>query len=186
MTRKQILIVGLGNIGDTYSNTRHNVGFDSIDHIQKKFNLNPLSKEDKFKGLVSKTRIGEDLEILLLKPTTYMNLSGESVQLVMNFYKIGVENLIIIHDDLDLPIGTIKIHQKIPKSHNGVNSIKKHVGNDTIFTSIRIGIDARVNEISPVDYVLGKFRQEEIKIINDTIFPIIEKYIGELVGVYKS
>lgn len=153
------LIVGLGNPGREYENTRHNAGFKVMEQIEKELNVS--ISMNKFKGLYVKTKYqGED--VLLLKPQTYMNLSGESVKEIMTFFKINIKDILVIYDDLDLPVGKIRLREKgSAGGQNGVKNIIQHLGTQQ-FNRIRVGIgkDAR---IPTVDYVLGKFRKEEIE-----------------------
>jgi PTH1 family peptidyl-tRNA hydrolase len=152
------LIVGLGNPGRQYEHTRHNVGFDTIDELSKRLNI-PLS-QSKWKGLYG---IGQasGQKVLLLKPLTFMNLSGEAVRAVIDYYQIEIEDLLIIYDDLDLPVGKIRLRQKgSPGGHNGIKSIVAHLGTQE-FNRIRIGIDRPEPGVSIIDYVLGRFRPDE-------------------------
>lgn len=163
------LIVGLGNPGKEYERTRHNAGFMTIDALAD--SLGVSINQVKFKGLYTKTKMkGED--VILLKPTTYMNNSGESVQEVMRFFKIDVDGLLVIYDDLDLPTGKLRIRDRgSAGGHNGIKSIIAHVGTQD-FKRIRVGIEK--NPLIPVvDYVLGKFTAEEMTKLN----PGIEKAI---------
>jgi peptidyl-tRNA hydrolase, PTH1 family len=183
MNDKKLLIAGLGNIGTKYDNTRHNVGFMCLDGIQRLFNLNQFENSERFKSLVSTNRLENGLTLILAKPTTFMNLSGIALSSIINYYKIDTENLTLIHDDLDIAFGSIKIHQKNPKSHNGVNSVKKYLQNNDLFTSIRIGIDNRSDiekQMPSMNYVLSKFRQEEIDRIESEVFPKIFNYTREI------
>lgn len=152
------LIVGLGNPGRQYEHTRHNVGFDTIDELSKRLNI-PLS-QSKWKGLYG---IGQasGQKVLLLKPLTFMNLSGEAVRAVIDYYQMEIEDLLIIYDDLDLPVGKIRLRQKgSPGGHNGIKSIVAHLGTQE-FNRIRIGIDRPEPGVSIIDYVLGRFRPDE-------------------------
>lgn len=159
------LIVGLGNPGKEYEQTRHNAGFMVMDALAD--DLGVSINQVKFKGLYTKTKIkGED--VVLLKPTTYMNLSGEAVGEVMRFFKIDVEDLLVIYDDLDLPTGKLRIRDKgSAGGHNGIKSIIQHVGTQN-FKRIRVGID-KSSIIPVVDYVLGKFTSEEMVALNEGI-----------------
>jgi PTH1 family peptidyl-tRNA hydrolase len=152
------LIVGLGNPGKKYEETRHNVGFWVIDELSRRWNIS-LNKE-KFQGLVGEGHVlGE--KVVLLKPMTYMNLSGESVRPTMNWYKADLEELIVIYDDLDLPLGKIRLRLKGSSGgHNGMKSIVAHVGTEQ-FKRIRIGINRPPAGISVPDYVLSPFLLEE-------------------------
>jgi PTH1 family peptidyl-tRNA hydrolase len=150
------LIVGLGNIGDEYTNTRHNIGFIAIDKILANLNYTTINKPA-FKGELFKSG-----NYLFLKPSTYMNLSGESVEAVKNFYKIDNNDIIVIHDDLDLKLGALRFKQGGGNAgHNGLKSIDKYIGND--YHRIRIGIGRPEGEIKVIDYVLGKFQEEELQ-----------------------
>jgi peptidyl-tRNA hydrolase, PTH1 family len=184
MNNKTTLITGLGNIGSKYDGTRHNVGFMAIDFLQQKFKLNSFEESTKFKAYISTTKLDNGLNIILAKPTTFMNLSGVSVGSILNYFKIDTKELILIHDDLDIAFGTFKIHEKNPKKHNGVNSIKEIIGKESIFTSIRIGIENRGVEdkqIPSINYVLSKFATKEVETLEETVFPEIAKSIGNLI-----
>ena len=153
------LIVGLGNPGRDYENTRHNSGFKVMDLIAQELHVN--INMDKFKGLYVKTTVqGES--VVLLKPQTYMNLSGESVRAVMDFFKIEKKNLLVIYDDLDLPVGKIRLRQKgSAGGQNGIKNIIQHLGSQE-FDRIRVGI-GKDDHIPTVDYVLGKVRKEDLQ-----------------------
>lgn len=160
------LIVGLGNIGDKYQLTRHNVGFLVIDEIAKSLTTSNINKAN-FKACVQKSGYN-----LLIKPNTYMNHSGESVGAIKEYYKIDMENIIVIHDDLDLPFGTVKF--KIGGGHgghNGLRSIDSHIGKEYI--RVRIGIGKPANKEDVANYVLSNFSKEELNnlkgIISHTI-----------------
>ena len=158
------LIVGLGNIGNEYEGTRHNVGFSTIDILAQKLNVT-FNLEPKFKGLIASTNVmGE--KVILLKPTTYMNLSGEAISLVMNYYKIDVEDFIVICDDLDMEVGKLRFRTKgSAGGHNGLKNIILHLNTD-VFNRIKIGI-SRDKFIPVVDYVLGHFSGEDKEKIED-------------------
>lgn len=150
------LFVGLGNPGKAYENSRHNVGAGFIDYIAQTANLN---FENKFKGKFTDLTINDE-KVLLLKPETYMNKSGDAVSELVNFYKISPEEIYIVFDDLDILQGDYKIQVgKYPKIHNGVNDVIRKIGTDKI-NFIRIGVDARSqlerDFIKGSDYVLQK------------------------------
>lgn len=159
------LIVGLGNPGKEYEGTRHNCGFMVIDELARKLNVD--INQNKFKGLYVKTKYcGED--VVLLKPQTYMNLSGESVIALMNFFKIDQEDIIVIYDDLDMPVGKLRLRKNgSAGGHNGIKNIIAHLGNQN-FKRIRVGID-RHKYMKVVDYVLSRFSKEETDAINQGI-----------------
>ena len=149
------LIVGLGNIGDRYQLTRHNIGFLVIDEITKNLNTSNINNPN-FKANVLKSGYN-----LFVKPNTYMNLSGEAVVAIKDYYKIDVENIIVIHDDLDLPFGTVKF--KVGgghAGHNGLRSIDSHIGKDYI--RVRIGIGKPEDRADVANYVLSNFSKEEL------------------------
>ncbi len=150
------LIVGLGNIGKQYEHTRHNVGFDVIDLISAKYNIS-ISRE-KFKGMYGEGNIASK-KVILLKPSTYMNLSGESVREVVNFYKISNEEIIILYDDISLDVGRLRIREKgSAGGHNGIKSIIANLGTD-VFPRIKVGVGQPKSEL--VSHVLGKFNLED-------------------------
>ncbi|SFU67690.1 peptidyl-tRNA hydrolase, PTH1 family [Clostridium sp. DSM 8431] len=150
------LIVGLGNPGREYDNTRHNVGFDAIDVIADKYNIEV--SRTKFKGVYGEGFIGGE-KVILLKPTTYMNLSGESVREVMDFYKLSNEDILIIYDDITLDVGRIRIRPKgSAGGHNGIKSIIAHTGGD-VFARIKVGAGKPQGDL--VKHVLGTFSKEE-------------------------
>lgn len=159
------LIIGLGNPGKEYEMTRHNCGFMVIDEICNAWNVS--CNQTKFKGEYCKTKYkGED--VILLKPTTYMNLSGESVQQFMNFFKIEKEDILVIYDDLDMPVGKLRLRTSgSAGGHNGIKSLISHVSGQD-FNRIRVGID-RHPHIKVVDYVLGKFTSEEQPFIKEGV-----------------
>ncbi|MCD8509622.1 MAG: aminoacyl-tRNA hydrolase [Bacillus sp. (in: Bacteria)] len=171
------LIVGLGNPGKKYESTRHNVGFDTIDKCQSLLNIS--LDQSKFKGIYGFRKI-EEHKIFLLKPLTFMNLSGESVVPLMNFYKITPENLLVIYDDLDLSPGTLRLRQKGgPGGHNGMKSIIAHLGTDQ-FNRIRIGIGRPPAGEAVSNYVLNAFAPQERQAINevtDKAAKAVEKWV---------
>lgn len=170
------LIVGLGNPGEEYEKTRHNIGFCVIDKYLEKNNLK--TDKNKFNGLFTKTKINNE-EVIFLKPQKYMNLSGEVVKPIMDFYKIKSSDILVIHDDLDLPVGKIKLKQNSSSGgHNGIKDIERNIGTKE-YKRLKIGISN--NKLSDTkDYVLGKFSKEELKIIDESInkcCDIIDDYL---------
>ncbi len=159
------LIVGLGNPGKEYERTRHNVGFLVLDEIAN--TLNVSIKQEKFKANIELVRIGSE-QVLLMKPLTYMNCSGEAVIQAMNFYKIKNDDVLVIHDDLDLPVGKVRIrYQGSSGGQKGISNIMQHLKTQQL-SRIRIGIDK--NPLIPiVDYVLGKFTKEEEPLIVNSV-----------------
>ncbi len=160
------LIIGLGNPGSKYEKTRHNVGFRVIDELSDRLNI-PLDKQ-KFNGIFGSGMIGSE-KVFLLKPLTYMNLSGESVRPLMDYYNIEVEEIAVIYDDLDLPAGKIRLRAKgSGGGHNGMKSIIQHLGTQE-FNRIRIGIDRPKNGMPIVNYVLGTFTEEEAPLVDEAV-----------------
>lgn len=158
------LIVGLGNPGKEYDGTRHNIGFAAIDYIADKYNIE-LNRV-KFKGVFGEGFI-DNKKVILLKPTTYMNLSGESIREVINFYKISNEEVIVIYDDISLEVGRLRIREKGSHGgHNGIKSIIANLGTD-VFPRVKIGVGAPKGNL--VSHVLGKFSEDEIEILRETI-----------------
>lgn len=152
------LIVGLGNPENEYKYTRHNIGFETINKLAYDFKIDV--KQKKHKGLIGKGNINGK-ETILLKPMTYMNLSGESIISVINFYKISLDNTIIIYDDITLDVGQIKIKkQGSAGGHNGIKNIISHLKTDE-FNRIKIGIGKKPPHILLKDYVLTGFLSEE-------------------------
>lgn len=160
------LIVGLGNPGEKYDKTRHNIGFDVIDYLAKEYKVENF--REKFQGLIGDFTI-KDEKIILLKPTTYMNLSGNSIQEVVKFYKLDPkEDLIVAYDDMDLKLGAIKIKRKgSPGGHNGIKSIISHCGEE--FFRVKCGIGKPESREEVVNYVLGKFSKEEREEIDELV-----------------
>ncbi len=157
------LIIALGNAETKYDGTRHNVGFFVADTFAAKQGLNWQNKP-KFKAIIA-----EATGFLIAKPTTYYNLVGESAQAIANFYKIDPQDILIIHDDLALPLGTIRTrHGGSPAGNNGIKSITQHMGDAT--ARLRIGTYTEHRDtIDDVDFVLGKFTASEQKIITDLL-----------------
>lgn len=158
------LIVGLGNPGKEYENTRHNIGFDAIDSIADKYNID--INRVKFKGVYGEGFIRGE-KVILLKPTTYMNLSGESIRAVMDFYKLSEEDLLVIYDDISLEVGRLRIREKgSAGGHNGIKSIISHLGVD-VFSRIKIGVGQPKGDL--VNHVLGKFSKDEREVLDETL-----------------
>lgn len=185
------LVVGLGNPGNEYKMTRHNIGFEIIDYIaaQKGVKVNKL----KFKGIYGEINIQKE-KIILLKPQTYMNLSGDSVVEFCNFFKIKPENVIVISDDTALERGRIRIRPKGGAGgHNGLKSIIFQLKTEE-FPRIKVGIGAAANSnMEMTDYVLGRFSKDEIPVLENAIiktsnavFDIIDNGIDYSMNKYNS
>ena len=161
-----LLIIGLGNPGPKYENTYHNIGFIFLDKLREKWNFPVFTPNSKFQAELSQGTFGGN-KIILAKPQTYMNLSGETVQALLGFYKLSPGNLIVIHDDIDIATGKIKIAQDSTSAgHNGVQNIIDLVGTKK-FIRLRIGIKKTEEDTArnTADYVLGKIDEEDSAII---------------------
>ena len=164
------LIVGLGNPGKEYEKTRHNVGFDVIDEYLKSKSIN--SCKEKFQGIYSEYVVGGE-KIIFLKPQKYMNLSGEVVRKFVDFYKINIDDILIIHDDLDTPCGNIKLRMTGGSGgHNGLKNIELHLATRE-YKRLKIGISKDKN-IDIKDYVLSRFSNDDIKIYDDLFKRLID------------
>ena len=178
------MVIGLGNPGKDYTNTRHNVGFDTLDILAKKNNIE-LNKI-KFKAVYGEGRIGNE-KVLLVKPQTYMNNSGISVRDLMQFYKISTENIIVIVDDIDIEFSTIRVKTKgSAGTHNGLKSIIYHIQDDE-FPRVKIGIGKKYEGQDLADFVLSRFSNDERVDIEATIITgaeAVETIISE--GINKA
>ena len=171
------LIIGLGNPGVQYENTRHNAGFMALDHYASKNNIE-FSMVSKLKGMIAQVNYNGN-KAILLKPMTYMNLSGESVQLVCSYYKIDIEDIIVFSDDLDSHLGRIRLRAKGScGGHNGHRNIALHLNTEE-YKRVKIGID-RSPVIPVIDWVLKKFTKEELDEINKS-FEITDNIIDDFI-----
>ena len=176
------LIVGLGNVGNKYKNSRHNVGFIVLDKISNKINFS-FKKIEKFNAFLSEKQINQK-KIIFLKPCTYMNLSGFSIFNVINYYKITYNNILIVYDDMDILLGKIKYkEQGGDGGHNGIKSVIEHLKTKK-FKRIKIGINRPIGNdfVTYNDYVLSEFNEKKkikinkaIKLTFVKIFNFIEK-----------
>lgn len=168
-------IIGLGNIGNEYENTRHNIGFIMLDKLSNKYDIKIDKKKKK---CIYGEGIIEGKKVSLIKPTTYMNLSGEAIVEIMNWYKIGIEDILVIVDDIDLPFGTVRYRKKgSAGTHNGLRNILLNL-KDENFARIKVGIENRNGLPIPlIDYVLQKFSKEEIEKLNDDAFKLVEENV---------
>jgi len=157
------IIAGLGNPGAEYRNTRHNMGYKAVDSLASELGISVTKK--KFKGLIGEGRIGSE-KVILLKPETYMNLSGQSIREIVNFYKVPMDHLIVIYDDFDLPLGAIRIRKSGgPGTHNGMKSVVSELGSRN-FPRIRAGIGSSGGEA--VNFVIGKVSSGEQTVLDET------------------
>lgn len=153
------LIFGLGNPGGKYEHTKHNIGFIAVDYLAR--NLGLTFKQTKFKSVYAEGRIGSE-KVILVKPQTYMNLSGEAVQPWLDFYKLDGADIVVIYDDMDLAVGKIRLRQKGGSGgHNGMKSIIDLLGTKE-FNRIRVGIGRPFPTQSVVSHVLSQFQKDEV------------------------
>lgn len=169
---KPALIVGLGNPGAKYDRTRHNVGFDVIDILASRWQI-PLRENSRFKGYFGQGLGPKGGKLSLLKPTTYMNRSGDAVRAVIDWYKFVPSSVLVIYDDMDLPLGRLRLRLKgSAGGHNGMRSLIQQLGTQA-FPRLRLGIDSpksnRVIESDTVSYVLGRFMPPEQKIVTEVL-----------------
>ncbi len=165
------LIAGLGNPGTEYAATRHNIGFDMVTYLGDQYHIPLRSRENK--AIVGKGVIGGQ-KVMLAQPQTFMNLSGESIRALLDYYKTDREKLIIIYDDISLPVGQVRVRPKgSAGGHNGIKNIIQHLGTEE-FARIRIGVGAKPEGGDLVKHVLGRFSREEEDMIRD-VFALAEE-----------
>ena len=163
------LIVGLGNPGTKYAQTRHNVGFDLLDILAKRWQIG-FSDRKQFQGIYGEGFGSHNAKIRLLKPQTFMNLSGQSVRSTIDWFKLAPESVLVVYDDLDLPLGKIRLRLSgSAGGHNGMKSIITHLGTQN-FPRVRIGIGKSCGEKDTISHVLGKFSATEVPIVSDVIY----------------
>lgn len=160
------LIVGLGNPGRDYAGTRHNIGFGVIARISDQYNI-PLSSKE-HKAVCGKGFIGGE-KVIIAQPQTYMNLSGESVRSIADYYKIEPEDIIIAFDDIDLEVGQLRVRRKgSAGGHNGIKSIIQHLGTNE-FPRVKVGVGAKPEGGDLVRHVLGRFSREDEKAMGEVL-----------------
>lgn len=174
------VIAGLGNPTAKYGNTRHNVGFDTVDMLANKYNIRLT--ERKHRALSGTGIIGGE-KVMLVKPQTFMNLSGESIGAILNFYKLdAAQRLIVIYDDIDLAPGKLRIRKKgSAGGHNGIKNIIAHVGTQE-FLRIRVGVGQKPEGWDLADYVLSRFSKEERKAVEEAMEDATEAVVLMLLG----
>ena len=155
-----ILIAGLGNPGKEYDGTRHNIGFECLDNFARMASFDPWMNKKDLKCQLASAQLG-DTRVILIKPTTFMNLSGEAVQAVVHFYKIAPDRLLVVHDELDIPFGQVRLRTGGSSAgHNGLKSVIQHLGEG--FGRVRIGIGPKTPEkMDSADFVLKQFSKEQ-------------------------
>ena len=185
------IIAGLGNPTREYQNTRHNIGFDVIDKLADSYGITVLEK--KHKALVGKGIINGE-KVILAKPQTYMNLSGESIRELVDYYKVDEETeLIIIYDDISLDVGQLRIRKKgSAGGHNGIKSIIQHLGTES-FLRIKMGVGEKPKGYDLADYVLGHFKKEERIIMDESsilamkaIELMVREEVDEAMNLYNK
>lgn len=175
---KTVLIVGLGNIGREHEGTRHNIGFTAVDRFVQDHDFPAWIEKKDLRCHFTQHQLG-DSKVIVIKPTTFMNLSGEAVQAVVHFYKIPVEQVIVVHDELDIPFGQIRTRMGGGSAgHNGIKSVTQHIGED--YGRVRIGIGPKTPEqIDSADFVLGCFSEDQaaqLKNLTREVSAILSEY----------
>jgi peptidyl-tRNA hydrolase, PTH1 family len=172
-------IVGLGNPGTQYKDTRHNIGFKAVDQFAERLGIS--ISQSKFRALVGEGNFQGE-KVYLIKPMTYMNLSGETVRQFMDFYKASLEDFIVVYDDLDTPFGQQRLrYQGSAGGHNGIKSIIQHVGTQT-FNRVRLGISRPEPGYDIADYVLSNFSKKEAA----ELAPVLDKCCDSLEFALKN
>lgn len=173
------LIIGLGNPGIKYEKTRHNFGWQVIDRLGEKLEINNWKEEKQFKSKIALGNLNEE-KIILVKPQTFMNDSGSAVQSIAHYYKVPPEKIMIIHDEIDLPLGEVKIQEdRGAAGHNGVQSVIDQLGAKN-FVRTRLGIGITEQTVPTERFVLQSFTEEEEKIVEETIEEATQLIIAKL------
>lgn len=175
---KTLLIVGLGNPGEEYARTRHNAGFLCVDDFAKRNGFDPWVAKKDLKCELTQQTMG-DTRVILCKPQTFMNLSGEAVQAVMHFYKLHTKQLVVVHDELDIDFGQIRMRVGgSPAGNNGIKSVSKHVGED--YGRVRVGIGPKTHEqMDAADFVLEDFsaaQREQLPAMIREVGAVLSEY----------
>jgi peptidyl-tRNA hydrolase, PTH1 family len=190
------LIVGLGNPGEKYDRTRHNVGFEVVDILAKSWQIS-LSENRRFQGIFGEGRGPHGQKIGLLKPTTYMNRSGQSIRAVIDWFKLPPESVLVVYDDLDLPVGKLRLRLSgSAGGHNGMKSAIAHLKTQD-FPRLRIGIDSpkkvEESDTAVVSHVLGQFSKAEAEVISDVLYLAraaielsLKEGIGKAMSLYNN
>jgi PTH1 family peptidyl-tRNA hydrolase len=178
--QQTVLIVGLGNIGKKYDGTRHNVGFACVDELAKQQDFTPWIDKKDMRCQVSTGNIGST-RVVLAKPTTLMNLSGEAVQQVGHFYKVTNTKTLLVHDELDLDFGQIRTRTGgSDAGHNGIKSVIKHIGSD--FHRVRVGIGPVPEKMDSADFVLARFSKDEQRHLPELIREVNSMVVEFIAG----
>lgn len=166
--KPSLVVIGLGNPGREYENTRHNAGFMAVDVLSNAFGQGEWKDQQKFDGFVQEARIVA-APVLLVKPRTFMNLSGDSARKIVNFFKLNAaQQVLVLCDEIDLPLGTLRLRQKgSAGTHNGLKSIVEQFGED--FPRLRIGVGPKPEKVDLAAWVLSAFSDEERKVLEGSI-----------------
>lgn len=183
------IIVGLGNPGRKYIGTRHNIGFDAITRISDDYNISLNIKKHK---AVCGTGFIAGEKVVLAQPQTYMNLSGESVRAMVDYYKVSPDQLIIVYDDVNFDVGQLRIRRDgSAGGHNGIKNIISHLGTKE-FPRVKIGVGKKPREWDLVDYVMSKFSDKDndilrdsLKDVSDAVKTVISEGIGDAMNIYN-
>ncbi len=175
---KVVLIVGLGNVGKEYDGTRHNIGFAAVDRFVADHDFSGWTDKKDLKCHLATAQLG-DTKVIVIKPTTFMNLSGEAVQAVVHFYKISPNSIAVVHDELDVPFGQIRTRVGGSSAgHNGIKSVTQHLGEQ--YGRVRIGIGPKTHEqMDSADFVLARFsssEQDQLKNLTREASAILSEY----------
>lgn len=173
---KSLIITGLGNIGKEFDGTRHNIGFDCVDELAKVLEFDGWMEKKDLKCYIASKTVG-DTKVILIKPTTFMNNSGEAIQAVSHFYKVPASHVTVVHDELDIPFGQIRTRTGgSDAGNNGIKSAIQHIGEN--FGRVRVGINAET-PMSSADFVLAKFSAEEQEML-----PALKKEVTAILAEY--
>lgn len=174
------IIIGLGNPGDEYERTRHNTGFIVLDELANKLVIK-FKELDAFQAEVAEGRIGEH-KVILAKPWTFMNASGRSAGTLANFYKVKPEQIIVVADDVSLPLGTLRVRTSgSAGGHNGLKSIIEHLKTDA-FPRVKVGVDPQPANVPLDAWVLSRFSKDELKLLS----PVIKQAVDELIDAVQQ
>jgi PTH1 family peptidyl-tRNA hydrolase len=175
---KTLLLVGLGNPGEEYERTRHNIGFICVDEFAAKNNFDPWTNKKDLKCMLTQTNMG-DTRVILCKPQTFMNLSGEAVQAVAHFYKIDNSQIVVVHDELDINFGQIRMRVGgSAAGNNGIKSVSQHMGEN--YGRVRVGIGPKAHEqMDAADFVLQNFTRDQ----QDKL-PALTREVGAVLSEY--
>jgi peptidyl-tRNA hydrolase, PTH1 family len=186
------VIIGLGNPGAKYVQTRHNIGFDLLDSLAKRWQIS-FSDRKQFQGIYGEGFGSNNTKVRLLKPQTFMNLSGQSVRATIDWFKLPPESVMVVYDDLDLPLGKIRLRLSgSAGGHNGMKSIISHLGTQN-FPRVRIGIGKSAGEKDTISHVLGKFSAVEVPIVNEVVYLVndaielsLKKGVEQAMSLYNN